>query len=265
VTGHPPNTQFPNALAVNGIPVGPFQHAYLEDGVTPDLHGDFFVLGADRLGRDVLVRVLYGARISLIVAFGATSLAVLIGTLLGLLGGFYRGSFDAVVGRMVETAMAFPALLLAVGLSVVIGPGLGNVLVVIALFSWFYPARIVRAVTLRVSESQFVEAARMLGAGNGRILARHVVPQVTTPLLVYSTSIIAANILFEAGLSYVGVGVPLPTASWGQMLSDGVTSGLYRIQPSLALVPGIALVLTMLAFNLLGDGMREALEGRSSR
>ncbi len=256
--GHPPNAQFPAALGANGVPVGPLQHAYEADGFTPDLHGDFFVLGADRLGRDMLVRVLYGARISLIVAMGATTLAVLVGILLGVVAGYFGGKLDAVISRMVETAMAFPALLLAIGLAVVIGPGLGNVLFVIAVFSWFYPARIVRTVAITVRESQYVEAARSLGAGSARIIVRHVLPQAMGPVLVYSTSIVAANILFEAGLSYIGVGVPPPTASWGQMLSDGVTSGLYRIEPSLALVPGIALVLTMLAFNLLGDALRDA-------
>jgi len=161
--------------------------------------------------------------------------------------------------------MAFPALLLAVGLAVVVGPGLANVLFVIALFTWFYPARIVRNATLSGHQVLYVDAARSAGARPRRLLTVHVLPQVWGPLLVFGTSIVATNILFEAGLSYLGVGVPAPTPSWGQMLSDGVNSGLYRVVPALALVPGLALVATMLAFNLLGDGLRDALDPRERR
>jgi peptide/nickel transport system permease protein len=265
LTGHGPNQQIENALDLSGVPLGPWQHAFTPDGSHHDPHASLFVLGSDSLGRDNLVRLLYGARISLIVAFGATGLALLVGTTLGLVAGYYAGPLDAVISRLIETAMAFPALLLAIGLGVVIGPGLINVLIVIALFSWYYPARIVRGVTRSVKHAEFVEAARSLGASDARILRAHVLPQLAAPLLVYGTTVVAANILFEAGLSYLGVGVPLPTASWGQMLSDGVNSGLYRVDPALAFVPGIALVLTMLAFNLLGDGLRDALDPRATR
>jgi ABC-type dipeptide/oligopeptide/nickel transport system permease subunit len=161
--------------------------------------------------------------------------------------------------------MAFPALLLAIGLGVVIGPGLVNVLIVIALFSWYYPARIVRGVTRLLRHADFVDAARSLGASDGRILRQHVLPQLAAPLLVYGTTVVAANILFEAGLSYLGVGVAVPTPSWGQMLSDAVTSGLYRLQPWLAIVPGAALVVTILCFNILGDALRDALDPRGTR
>jgi len=265
VTGHSPTEQFPDALSINGLPIGIMQRPYLPDGVTHDQSAPRFVLGADRLGRDQLVRVLYGARISLIVAFGATGLALMIGITLGLLAGFKGGWVDATVSRSVEAAMAFPALLLAVGLAVVVGAGLINVLVVIALFTWFYPARIVRNATLSGRQLLYVEAARSVGARQRRILSVHVLPQVWGPLLVFGTSIVATNILFEAGLSYLGVGVPAPAPSWGQMLSDGVTSGLYRVVPSVALVPGLALVFTMLAFNLLGDGLRDALDPKQRR
>jgi peptide/nickel transport system permease protein len=265
LTGHSPNQQYPLALARDGKPIGIMQRTYLPNGITHNPHGSLFILGADGLGRDVLVRLLYGARISLIVAFGATTMALFIGISLGLLAGYAGGWIDAVVNRLTETAMAFPSLLLAVGLAVVVGPGLLNVLLIIALFTWYYPARIVRSATVATKQMTFVAAARSIGARPRRILFVHLLPQVWGPLLVYATSIIANNILFEAGLSYLGVGVPPPTATWGQMLSDAVTSGMYQVDLSLALVPGLALVITMLAFNLLGDSIRDALDPRAGR
>lgn len=265
LTGHSPNQQFASALALNGQPIGVMQRTYFASGHGHNPHGSLFILGADALGRDLLVRVLYGARISLLVATAATALALVIGISLGLLAGYLGGWVDAVVNRLTETAMAFPNLLLAVGLAVVIGPGLLNVVIIIALFTWYYPARIVRGATVSSKRMTFVAAARTVGARPRRILLVHLLPQVWGPLLVYGTSIIANNIIFEAGLSYLGVGVPPPTASWGQMLSDAVTSGMYQTDLSLALAPGVALVLTMLAFNLLGDGLRDALDPKASR
>jgi len=263
LTGHAPNQQFANALAANAKPLGIMQRTYLPGGLTHDPHGSLFILGSDALGRDTLVRVLYGARISLLVATSATALALVIGISLGLLAGYLGGWVDSVVNRMTETAMAFPNLLLAVGLAVVVGPGLLNVVIIIALFTWYYPARIVRGATIATKQMTFVAAARTVGAKPRRILLVHLLPQVWGPLLVYATSIIANNIIFEAGLSYLGVGVPPPTASWGQMLSDAVTSGMYQVDLTLAAAPGLALVLTMLAFNLLGDGIRDALDPKA--
>jgi peptide/nickel transport system permease protein len=265
LTGHPPTKQFPDAISIEGLPIGVMQHPFLSDGVTHDAEADVFVLGSDRLGRDQLVRLFYGARISLIVAFGASGLAMFIGIALGLLAGYKGGWLDAVISRAIETAMSFPSLLLAVGLAVVVGPGLMNVLVVIALFTWFYPARIVRNATLSGRGLLYVDAARAMGAGTRRLMIVHILPQVWGPLLVFGTSVVANNILFEAGLSYLGVGVPPPAPSWGQMLSDGINSGLYRVVPALAIVPGIALVLTMLAFNLLGDSLRDAIDPKQTR
>lgn len=265
LTGHGPNEQFANALAVNGKPLGVMERTYFPNGVVHNPHGSLFVLGADALGRDELVRVLYGARISLLVAIAATALALIIGVSLGLVAGYLGGWIDSVVNRLTETAMAFPNLLLAVGIAVVVGPGLLNVVIIIALFTWYYPARIVRGATIATKRMTFVAAARSVGARPRRILVVHLLPQVWGPLLVYGTSIIANNIIFEAGLSYLGVGVPPPTASWGQMLSDAVTSNLYQVDITLALVPGLALVITMLAFNLLGDSIRDALDPKGSR
>ena len=265
LTGHSPIQQYPNALYRDGLPIGFMSRTLNATGTAPSAHGSLFILGADQLGRDQLVRVLYGARISLLVATSATALAVIIGVSLGLLAGYTGGWVDAVVSRMTETAMAFPNVLLAVGLAVVIGPGLLNVVIIIALFTWYYPCRIVRGATVATKKMTFVAAAKAIGARPRRVLLVHLLPQVWGPLLVYATSIIANNIIFEAGLSYLGVGVPAPTPSWGQMLSDAVTSGMYQTDISLALVPGLALVVTMLAFNLLGDGIRDALDPKSRR
>ena len=265
LTGHPPNSQYANALGVNALPIGIMQRTYLANGVTHNPHGSLFIFGADALGRDELVRVLYGARISLLVAGGATGLALIIGVSLGLLAGYLGGWVDGLVNRLTETAMAFPNLLLAVGIAVVIGPGILNVVVILALFTWYYPARIVRSATAATKQMTFVAAARTMGARPRRILLVHLLPQVWGPLLVYATSIIANNILFEAGLSYLGVGVPEPTASWGSMLSDAVQSSMYLVDLPLALIPGLALLITMLSFNLMGDGLRDALDPKGVR
>jgi peptide/nickel transport system permease protein len=265
LTGHSPNTPYDDAVSNRGIPIGVLQHPYYADGTRPNPHAGVFLLGADSLGRDQLVRVLYGARVSLVVAFGATGVALLIGISLGLLAGYCGGWIDAVIARLIESAIAFPSLLMAIALAIVVGPGLVNVLVVISLFTWFYPARIVRSVTLAGKDRLYVQAARTVGARPRRLLLVHILPQAWGPLLVFGTSIVANNILFEASLSYLGIGVPPPTASWGQMLSDSINSGFYRINPSLLLVPGVALVATMLAFNLLGDSLRDALDPKARR
>ena len=170
LTGHAPNATYSNAVSIRGVPVGVMERPYRNDGVHRNPKAALFPLGADTLGRDILVRVLYGARISLIVAFGATGLSLLVGIVLGLLAGYVGGWVDAVINRVTETAMAFPSLLLAVGLAVVVGGGLINVLVVIALFSWFYPARIVRSVTLTGKHRLYVQAARTMGARPRRLL-----------------------------------------------------------------------------------------------
>ena len=265
LTGHPQNTQYVSAISADGVPVGPWSRGYADDGVHVDPNAPFFILGADRLGRDALVRLLYGARVSLEVAVAATLLAVLVGLLLGVAAGWARGWTDAVISRAIEWAMAFPALLLAIGTAVVIGPGLGNVIVVIALFSWYYPARLVRTSVLSLRSSLFVEASRSVGASERRIVTRHVMPHLAAPLIVYASTFVATNVLFEAGLSYLGLGVPPPTPSWGQMISDGVNGGYYLTQPWLALLPGLALSSVILAVNLLGDGLRDAFDPRAGR
>jgi len=258
LTGHAPEQPFSGGLTPAGIPLAPMSRGLLADGA-PDPGGAFFVLGTDRLGRDTFVRLLYGARVTLVVGFAATLVALLIGVPLGLVAGYFRGRIDAIVSRGTEAAMAFPSLLFAIGLAAVLGPGLLNVVGVIALFSWYYPARIVRSAVLSLRSEAFVDAAIVAGASDGRVLVRHLLPQLAAPLIVYATSVVAVNVLTEAGLSYLGLGVPPPAPSWGQMLSDGVTTGLYRIQPWVAITPGLALVATTLTLNVLADSFRETL------
>jgi peptide/nickel transport system permease protein len=262
--GHPPNSVdfFRDMTQENGLPKGP----------------DFalkFYFGADRAGRDVLVRTLYGLRTSLIIAFFATGIAVVIGILVGLLAGFYRGKVDTFLSRMTDVVLSLPVLLLALGLASACGatkegclggllqPGLLLVSYIIGFFSWPYIARIVRGQVLSIREKEFIEAARSQGAGDFRIMLREVLPNVAAPIIVYTTLIIPNNILFEASLSFLGVGVPDTTPSLGRALSDA--SGIFTVAWWMMLFPGLVLFTITLAFNLVGDGLRDALDPRTAR
>jgi len=243
-----------------GVPLGPNKQ---------------FWFGADGAGRDLFVRTLYGARTSLFVGVVATGLAVFIGLVVGLLAGFYGRWVDTVLSRTSDVMLALPQLLIAIGIVAACGttkegcfggqltPGLRVVIGVIAIFSWPYIARIVRGFTLSIREREFVEASRSLGASNLRIVFREIVPNLIGPLLVYTTLLIPQAILFEAALSYLGLGVPPDTASWGGLLNQA--SSYYDVAWWLMLFPGIFLVMTTLAFNLLGDGLRDALDVRADR
>ncbi|MBS1886504.1 MAG: ABC transporter permease [Actinobacteria bacterium] len=264
ITGHPPNRQYNNALNPEGVPIGAFERTYNAAGTAHDPNGQLFVLGADLLGRDQLVRALYGLRTSFTIAVGGAILAILGGIALGVTAGYFGGFTDAVISRAIEATLAFPTLLLGVGLALALGPGMLNVILVISIFGWYYPARIVRSVTIGVRNLQYIEAATSVGASVPRILFRHILPRLYSPMLIAGTSVVAANVLFEAGLSYLGLGVPPPTATWGQMLSDAVGSGYYQIDLWLAIVPGACLVIVVLTLNLLGDGLRDALDHRDS-
>jgi peptide/nickel transport system permease protein len=262
IVGHGPNTSYDFATDDYGIPHGP---------------STTFLFGADGSGRDLFVRVLYGARTSLLVAGVATTISMTVGVVVGVIAGYYRGIVDTVVSRLSDVVLALPQLLIALGISAACGstaagcidgivqPGLSLVIFVISAFTWPYIARIVRSTTLSLREKEFVEAARSLGASNTRIIFREVLPNLVAPITIWATLLIPANILFEAALSFLGLGVPPSTPSWGQALSDASNGGLYKDAPWLMIFPGIFLVLTTLAFNLLGDGLRDALDPRSGR
>jgi ABC-type dipeptide/oligopeptide/nickel transport system permease subunit len=322
---HPPNAQNSNALDEFGSAAAP---------------NGTYLFGTDALGRDVFSRTLYGARVSLEVAFLATGMIVVIGVTLGMIAGYYRGAVDTVLARSMDVVLAFPVLLLALGLGaacslkgcltahsigrdlliaglvlvlvplamtaiaqargrpgfksiigpdwalrvgpgvivIVLGlffslvvsssttliePGLPVVLFVITLSGWPYMARIIRGQVLSLREKEFVEAARSLGASDSRIIFRHILPNLVAPIIVYTTLLIPTNILFEAALSFLGVGVQPPTASWGAMIADAIdifdTAWWYMT------APGVALLLTVLAFNLIGDGLQDALNPRTGR
>ncbi len=230
------------------------------------------LLGVEpQLGRDVFARLLYGARVSLGIALSATFISVTLGVLFGITAGYFGGAIDSVISRFLDIMLAFPVLLFAIAVLVVIGniphpPGYLRTLllvVIIGVFSFAYPARIVRGQTISLREREFVEASTSLGAGTTRILFRELLPNLAAPILVYATLIIPVNILFEATLSFLGVGVQPPTPSWGGMLSDA--SQFFQADPFYMVVPGMAIFITVLAFNLLGDGVRDAFDPKSTR
>ena len=221
------------------------------------------------MGSDIFSRVLYGARVSLTVAIVGTGIAMLIGTTLGIIAGYYRGIVDTIISRTVDVFLAFPILLLALGVGSacslgngcaggLIKPGMTTVIGIIILISWTYFARLARGQVLSLREKEFVEAARATGASDLTILGREILPNLVTPILVYMTLVIPLNILLEAALSYLGVGINPPQASWGQMIAEATP--LFDSAWWYFLFPGLALVLTVLAFNLLGEAVRDALD-----
>ncbi|TDD71456.1 ABC transporter permease [Actinomadura darangshiensis] len=235
------------------------------------ISGDHWLGVEPGTGRDMLARIVHGARISLLVSFLATLTSVVIGTVMGITAGYFGGWVDYLISRTMDAFLAFPLLLFAIALVGVVSDGAfglnGNglrisvLVIVIGFFNWPYIGRIIRGQTLSLREREFVDAARSMGARNSYVLFKEVLPNLVAPILVYSTLLIPVNILFEAALSFLGVGVIPPTPSWGAMLTLAVP--IYSSDPAYMIIPGMAIFITVLAFNLFGDGLRDALDPRA--
>jgi peptide/nickel transport system permease protein len=229
--------------------------------------------GVDQLGEDVMSRVIYGARVSLEVGIIGTGISTVIGVVVGMFAAFYRGWVDMLLSRFMDIVLSIPILLLGLGLGAACGvrgcakgliqPGLGTIIFIICIATWPYVGRIVRGLVLSMREREFVEASRALGASDMRIMFREILPNLTAPIIVYSSLLIPTNILLEAALSFLGVGIRPPTASWGAMIAQAAP--IFNTAWWFMVFPGVALLLTVLAFNLLGDGLQDALNPRNAR
>jgi peptide/nickel transport system permease protein len=235
----------------------------LTDLGAPVAPNSAFRMGTDSLGRDVLSRLIWGARVSLLVGIVGNGLAVVIAMALGGTAAYLGGGTEMAIMRFTDVMMAFPTLLLAMALSAILRPGIDILIVIIAIVYWVYLARIIHGRVLSLKQADFILAARATGGRSGHILARHVLPHLVSEAVVFATLGVASTVLLEAEMSYLGLGIQLPTASWGGMISEG--QGYYRSAPWLILAPGIMLMLTVLGFNLMGDGLRDALDPQQRR
>jgi ABC-type dipeptide/oligopeptide/nickel transport system permease subunit len=282
--GHGPDDIFLGSIQ-DGVPAGPLTHVPNHDQAYAHFNGTtLFVLGADGyIGRDELMRLLYGGQASIEVALGATIIAMLIGMTLGGLAGYFGGVLDGIVLRLIDFVMAFPIILLAIAIgssaagwlgSLTAGgllrPGVPGLALFIGLATWFYPARIVRVQVMSLREQEFVDGARMVGASHRRILFSHILPHLTGPLVVYGTIVFATNVILEASISLLGVGIQLPNPSWGNMLATNfgtlLTPGSYAYTPPTiwtAIFPTVAILVTLIAVVTFGEQVRRALDPRA--
>ncbi|MFC7704426.1 ABC transporter permease [Plastorhodobacter daqingensis] len=243
LTPHAPNEQYFDGLTLEGAPMPP---------------GGAFALGTDLLGRDLLTRILYGARTSLVIGIVANGLALLIGTVIGVTAGYFRGWLGTLLMRFTDLMMAFPALLLAICLAAIFRPSLWIVVMVIALVNWVQTARVIYTETTSLAEREFIAAERTLGAGTFRILGLHILPHLVPTIIVWGTLGISTTVLLEATLSFLGVGVQPPVPSWGNIIFENQT--WFQAAPWLVFFPGLAILMLALAFNLLGDALRDVLD-----
>lgn len=248
IAPHDPAQQFFEGLTIEGNPLPP--------------SGEY-LLGTDLLGRDLLSRIIFGARVSLLVGVVANGVAVVLGALVGVAAGYFRGVTETVLMRLTDVMTAFPALVLAIALAAILRPSLWIVALVIALVNWVWVARAVYAQVLSIAQREFVESARAVGASSLRVLVRHVFPHLTSTLLVFGSLGISTTVLLEAALSFLGVGVQPPTPSWGGIINE--SQSYFLNAPWLVFFPGAAILLTSLSFNLLGEALRDALDVSESR
>lgn len=251
LTGHGPTAQFLDiGLTPTGLPVPP--------------SGEF-LFGTDQLGRDVLVRLAHGARISLSIGVLASLLAAMIGVTIGLVAGYFGGWVDVVLGRLMDLVMSIPVLLCMLSLVAVFGPSLPLSLSVIVFFSWTTMGRVIRGQVLSLKEREFVLASRSMGASHLSIMLTDILPNLGAPIIIYTTMMVPTSIIFEATLSFLGLGIVPPAPSWGGMLAEAANNSIYMFAWWLVLFPGLALLFTTLSFNILGDALRDALDPASMR
>jgi peptide/nickel transport system permease protein len=239
-------------------PHNPLRQDLANDLIT---HNADHLLGTDKLGRDILSRTLYGARISLSVGFATVALSLVIGFVTGSMAGYFGGWVDLLLMRLVDILLAFPGILLAIAFTAVLGPGLNHVILALCLIGWTGYARLVRGEIIGLREREFIQAARALGGSPKRVIVQHLLPNLLPPLLIQATFGLAAAIIAEGSLSFLGLGVEPPTPSWGSMLNDG--RQFLLVAPHLTTYPGLAIMITVFALNLVGDGLQDRFQGRS--